>query len=105
VKTFHHIGVPSAKAREGENYLADAKLYVTDPEKSANGIEWLRFEPGSPMPQELQTRAHVAFTVDDMDAALAGQTILIEPFEPMPGVRVAFIMEDEQPVEFMQVTA
>ncbi|MBN2451890.1 MAG: hypothetical protein JXR77_16000 [Lentisphaeria bacterium] len=105
MKTFHHLGVPTTASRAGETYLADAKLFVTDPSRSPHSIEWLRFEKGCPMPEVLQTRAHVAFQVDDLDAALGNQKVLIPPFEPMPGVRVAFVLEDEQPVEYMQMTA
>ena len=102
MKEFSHIGIPSKVTRQGEIHLEDAKLFVTDFNESANKIEWLRFEDGSPMPEQLQTTAHVAFMVDDIDAALAGQEILIEPFEPMEGLKVAFILEDGAPVEFMQ---
>ena len=102
LKEFSHIGIPSAVKRDGEIYLEDAKLYITDFSQSANLIEWLRFEEGSPMPTELQSVAHVAFNVEDLDEALAGQEVLIEPFEPMAGLKVAFILEDGAPVELMQ---
>lgn len=49
----------------------------------------------------MKTTAHVAYAVEDLDAALEGQPVLMEPFEPMAGVRVAFILEDEAPVELM----
>ncbi len=100
---FHHIGIPTQTQREGETYLEGAKLYVTDAEANPYRIEWLRFEEGSPMPEQLQTTPHISFVVDDMDAALDGQDILIEPFEPMEGVTVAFIMHDGAPVEFMKM--
>jgi len=103
MKTFHHIGIPTTKERAGETYLEGANLFITDPEASENRIEWLRFEEGSPLPEVLKTTAHVAFRVDDLDAALEGQEILMEPFEPMEGVRVAFILEDGAPVELMQI--
>jgi hypothetical protein len=102
MKTFSHIGIPSSMLREGETYLEDAKLYVTDFNTSENKIEWLRFESGSPMPEQLQSSAHVAYMVDDLDKALEGQEILLEPFEPMEGLKVAFILDDGAPVEFMQ---
>lgn len=101
---FHHIGVPTTQAKAGETYLPDAKLYVTDPDANPHSIEWLRFESDCPMPAELQTRTHVAFQVDDLDAAIRGKHILIEPFEPLPGVRAAFIMDGSLPVEYMQTT-
>lgn len=102
MKEFNHIGIPSSVVREEEIYLEGAKLYVTDFKKSENRIEWLRFEEDSQMPEQLKTIAHVAFMVDDLDKALEGQEILIEPFEPMEGLKVAFVLEDGAPVEFMQ---
>ena len=105
VKTFHHIGIPTTTPRPGETCLEEARLHITDPEASEHRIEWLRFEDDSPLPEVLKTTAHVAFVVDDLDAALAGQDVLLEPFTPMEGVRVAFIMDDGAPVEFMQLDA
>ena len=102
MKEFNHIGIPSSVVREEEIYIEGAKLYVTDFNKSENRIEWLRFEEDSPMPEQLKTIAHVAFMVDDLDKALEEQEILIEPFEPMEGLKVAFVLEDGAPVEFMQ---
>lgn len=103
MKKFSHIGIPSPIVRKGETYLEGAKLFVTDFNASKNNIEWLRFESGSPMPEVLKTTAHVAYQVDDMKQALAGQVILIEPFSPMEGVTVAFVLDDGAPVEFMQL--
>jgi hypothetical protein len=102
MKQFSHIGIPSKVVRSGETYLEGAKLYVTDFAASENKIEWLRFEDGSPMPEQLQNVAHVAFMVDDLGQALEGREILLEPFEPMEGLKVAFILDDGAPVEFMQ---
>ncbi len=99
---FHHVGIPSATKREGEVYLEAAKLYVTDAEASPYRIEWLRFEDGSGMPEQLKTGAHVAFEVDDLQAAMAGKTVLIEPFSPMEGVEVAFITDGEAVIELMR---
>jgi hypothetical protein len=103
VKQFHHIGVPTKKKQANETYLAAATLYVTDAATDPFGIEWLRFEAGSPMPKEIQKSTHVAYKVDDIQAELAGQKVLIPPFEPMPGVKVAFILHEGVPVEFMQI--
>lgn len=102
MKKFSHVGIPSSVTRENETYLEGAKLYVTDFAASENKIEWLRFEADSPMPEALQTTAHVAFMVDDLAAAMEGQEVLLEPFEPMEGLRVAFILDDGAPVELMQ---
>lgn len=100
-KEFHHIGIPTAHPQPDEIYLAEAKLYVTDANKSEHHIEWLRFEPGSPLPEILQRTAHVAYKVDNLEEALAGRTIILPPFSPFPGLRVAFIADGDAPVEMM----
>ena len=102
MKEFSHIGIPTTVAREGEIHLEGGGVYITDFQSHPNKIEWLRFEENSPLPEVLKTVAHVAFEVDDLDVALAGNEILIEPFEPVEGLKVAFILDDGAPVEFMQ---
>jgi len=102
MKKFSHIGIPTQVERDNETLNADIGLYVTDFAASENKIEWLRFLDDSPMPEELKNIAHVAYEVDDLDAALKDQTILIEPFDVNESLKIAFIMEDEVPVELMQ---
>jgi hypothetical protein len=46
---------------------------------------------------------HVAFEVDDLAAALAGQKVIIEPNSPSRGVLVAFVEVNGAPVELMQI--
>jgi hypothetical protein len=62
----------------------------------------MRFEPGSPIPELVRRVPHVAFEVDDLDAELVEKDIVIAPNSPSPGVRVAFIVENGAPVEFLQ---
>jgi hypothetical protein len=102
VRKFHHIGIPTRTQREGETFLEQGGVHVTDAAACPYAIEWLRFEPDSPMPEQLKTTAHVAFMVDDLRKELEGQQVLIEPFEPMAGLTVAFILHDGAPVELMQ---
>lgn len=100
---FHHIGIPTTQSRPNEVYLEGGKLFVTPIDDSEHKIEWLRFEADSPMPEMLKTTAHVAYQVDDLAAALKGREVLIEPFTPMEGITVAFVVEDGAPVEYLQV--
>ncbi len=105
MREFHHIGVPSRQPRPNETYLKDGKVYVTAVDADPMKIEWLRFEFGSPMPKEIQTMTHLAYKVDDIEAELKDQKVLVPPFTPMPGVKVAFILHQGVPVEFMQLSA
>lgn len=104
MKVFHHVGIPTTKKRPGETYLEGARLYVTNAEAHPHRIEWLRFESGSPLPAVLQSQPHVAFMVDDLNAAMKGKNVLIEPFVPMPGLIVGFTIEDDALIEYMQRT-
>ena len=45
-------------------------MWVTNPRASAINLEWLRFEPDSPVTGPLRELPHVAYRVDDLGAAL-----------------------------------
>jgi hypothetical protein len=102
-REYHHLGIPTTEAREGEEYLEAYGLYVSGFEASEFGIEWMRFDPDSPLPYLVRTVPHVAFRVDDLDEAIAGREVLIAPNSPSPGCRVAFIVENGAPVEFIEL--
>lgn len=101
-KTFHHIGIPTAQPQPAEIYLDSVKLHITDASQSPHRIEWVRAEADCPFPEVLKTTAHVAYTVDNLEEALAGQQVIWPPFEPLPGIRVAFILEGDAPVEYLE---
>jgi len=77
-------------------------MHISGFQESPFGVEWMRFEPDCPLPELVKTVPHVAFEVDDLEAAIAGHEILIEPNSPSEGVRVAFIVHDGAPIEFLE---
>jgi len=102
MRRYHHLGIPTDLPRESEVYLAEFKAYHSGYEASPYGIEWMRFEPGSPLPEIVQKVAHVAFEVDDLAAEIEGKDVIIAPNSPSPGVTVAFIVDNGAPVEFLE---
>ena len=102
---YHHIGIPNTEVRKDEYFLEQFGMHVVGHEHSDYGVEWLRFESDSPLPELVKSVPHVAFEVDDLDSALLGKRILIEPNSPSPGVRVAFIVENGAPIEFLEFTS
>lgn len=102
---YHHIGIPSREPRPGERYLPHLKMHVSGFDTSAFGVEWMRFDVDCPLPALVQRVPHVAFAVDDLDAAIEGREVLIPPNSPSPGVRVAFIVENGAPIEFLQLSS
>lgn len=99
---YHHLGIPTKQVREGEYFLEDFGMHVKAFDTNPFGIEWVRFEEDSPLPELVKTVAHVAFEVDDLDAALEGREVLIPANSPSQGVRVAFIVHDGAPVELLE---
>ena len=103
MRKFHHVGIPTTTVREGEVYLEEYGLHVSGYDESPYGVEWMRFEPDSPLPELVRTTPHVAFEVEDLEAELAGKEVLIAPNSPSPGVRVAFIVDGGAPIELMEI--
>ena len=55
-----------------------------------------------PTQEIVKTLPHVAFEVDDLEAALEGKEILIPPNSPGEGIMVAMILDNGAPVELLQ---
>lgn len=103
-RTYNHLGIPTTVAQPEETYLAAYKVFCTDHERNPFGIQWMRYEPDCPLPELVKTVPHIGFEVEDLAAALEGYEILIEPNSPSHGVRVAFVVCDGAPVEFLEFT-
>jgi hypothetical protein len=96
------VGIPTASPVEGMTRLDHLRISCTDHESNAFGIQWMCYDAECPVPPLVREVAHVAFEVDDLEAALAGKKVIIPPNSPSPGVRVAFIEEAGAPVELLQ---
>jgi len=100
---FDHVGLVSDERHAGERWVEATRVWVTSPRVHPYNVEWLRFEPDSPVTGPLRTEPHVAYRVDDVEAAVRGHAVLAEPFDVGGGfVRVAFVDVDGAVVEFMQ---
>ncbi|MGC9470632.1 MAG: hypothetical protein ACP5D1_03705 [Bacteroidales bacterium] len=101
---FHHVGIPTDKVMPDEKYIPQFRFYVSGFETSPFGIEWMRFEKGSPIHPLIQTVPHVAFEVDDLDLELSNRhlKILTEPNAPSEGVRVAMVEHNRAPIELIE---
>lgn len=78
---FDHIGLITEEKKEGEDFVAATKVWVTSPREHPFNIEWLRFEPDSPVTGPVRTQPHVAFRVDNLKKASEGLDVLLEPFD------------------------
>ena len=103
---FDHIGLVTDEKKDGESFVAATRVWVTNPRADRFNVEWLRFEPDSPVTGLLRTAPHLAYRVDDIAAAIEGHTVLAEPFDPTGRgddfLRAAFIEVDGAVIELMQ---
>ena len=49
MREFHHYGMPTTEKQPGEVYVEATKVWVTDPLAHPLKIEYLRYEPDSPV--------------------------------------------------------
>ena len=78
-RAFDHIGIWASDPQPGEFWVEFSKVWVTNPRAHPQRIEYLRplEKPAVPPEQvalwKLWNRPHIAYRVDDLEAALRQQ--------------------------------
>ena len=98
---YFHLGIPTKEDMKWDAYLENLKVHIQEYENDPFGIEWMKFEPGSPMPKIIQERPHVAFLVNDLDKAIKGMKLLVPVSIPRPGIKTCFIEHKGIGIEFV----
>jgi hypothetical protein len=100
---FSHVGLITDRPQPGEVFVEATRVWITDFVDHPYKVEWLRFEPDSPVTGPVRTQPHVAYKVPSIEQAAAGLPTLIEPFTPLPNLRVGFYLSPDGAVlEFME---
>src|ERR1700723_1369718 len=99
---YHHIGIPTDVPRPGEFYLEQFKMYVSAFETSPCGIQWMGFEPDSPVHALIKSVHNIVFEVDDIQAALERKEIPISPNSSLEGCTVAMILDSGALLELLE---
>ena len=68
---YHHVGIPTKTVHEGESYLEAFKMYVTSFDSNPYGVEWLRFDPDSQLPELVKTVPHAAYDLTSLSSFVA----------------------------------
>lgn len=102
MRKFSHIGLPTDEPQPGEIYVPATKVYVTEFESHPYKVEYLRYEADSPATGPIRDLPHIAFETDDLERELEGEEVILAPFDPMPGLTVAFILRDGAVFEYMK---
>ena len=99
---FHHVGIPTDKKLPDADYNEELKLHGSGYFDNPYGIEWHNFDEDNELPEIIKTTPHVAFVVDDIEEALKGKKVVLEPSSPAEGVTVAFIQDGDALVELLE---
>jgi len=102
MRAFDHIGVPTGEKQPEEMYVEATKVWVTNPLRHPQRIEYLRYEPDSPVKGPMREMPHIAFQVDNLDREMEGAEIILGPFNPTDTLRVVFVLKDGAIFEFME---
>ncbi|MCX7826912.1 MAG: hypothetical protein N2689_15345 [Verrucomicrobiae bacterium] len=102
MREFHHVGLPTDEKHVGERWVPDTKVWTTNPDAHPYRVEFLRFEPDTPVKGPVRDQVHLAFKTDDLQREIEGENVLLGPFSPRAGLRVVFILKDGAVFEFMQ---
>lgn len=91
---FDHIGLITTQRKAGESFVPATRVWRTDFQKHPFRVEWLRFEPDSPVTGPVREMPHVAYRVEEIETAAKGLKVLLEPFDVGPRI-VGFYQTDD----------
>ena len=102
---YMHIGIPVTNKKPGMVYNEDMKFWVSeDVDAHDYKIEYLKFEEGTPFPEDIHRNPHVAYKVDDMQPYLAeADRTMCGPMVLSETDRLAFIWKDGAIIELYEV--
>lgn len=85
-RKFLHVGcVTHDKDLPGLNYNQILDCYCSDPAANEHNIEWLYFPETSPLAKTaIATTTHIAYMVDDLEAAVAGKEMFWNRLKSAP---------------------
>ncbi len=100
---FDHVGLITNEKKKDENLVESTKVWVTNPKEHPFRIEWLRYEPDSPVKGPVREKPHIAFRVKSIEEASKNMKVLVEPFVVGGFVKIGFFeSSDGAVIEFME---
>jgi len=81
---FDHVGIPTTEKKLDEQFVEATRVWITDAHKHPFRVEWLRFEPDSPVTGPLREMPHIGFRVENAEKITElskGMKVLLEPFD------------------------
>lgn len=98
---YYHLGIPTDQDMVWDTYLENLKLHIMEYDNDPFGIEWMKFEEGTPLPEIVVKRPHVAFKIANFDEAVKRFKLLVPVSNPRPGMKTCFIEHKGIGIEFV----
>ena len=95
--TYMHIGIPITNRKPNMTYNEGAKFWVSNVDDYDYKIEYLKFEEGTPFPDEIHRNPHVEKYIADADSVICGPMAANDK-----GDRLAFVWKDGAILELYQ---
>ena len=99
---FDHVGIVTTERKSDETFVAATRVWITDFQSHPFRVEWLRFEPDSPVTGPVRQMPHVAYRVQSISEAAQGLKVLLEPFDAGMAVVGFYQTPDGAVIEFME---
>ena len=100
---FSHIGIVTTENKPEERFVEATRVWVTDFNNHPHHVEWVRFEPDSPVTGPVREMPHVAYEVDSIQVASQGMKELLAPFDAGIAVVGFYQSADGAVIEFMEM--
>jgi hypothetical protein len=98
---FDHVGITTTVKQPDENWVEQSRVWVTNPRHHPEHIEFLRYEPDSPVPEAVKMNPHIAYRVAALGPHIEGQEIVIAPFVVGDFLEVVFVRKYNTIFEYM----
>ena len=101
---FDHVGIPTTEKKPGEKFVEATRVWITEAYDHPFRVEWLRFEPDSPVTGPLHDLPHIGYRVDSAEEIVErskGMKVLLEPFDVGFAVAGFYQTEDGASIEFV----
>ena len=99
---FDHVGIITTEEKPGQIFIEPTRVWITDFQKHPYRVEWLRYEPDTPVTGPVREMPHVAYRVESIEEASQGMKVLLEPFDAGIAVVGFYQTDDGAVVEFME---
>jgi hypothetical protein len=105
---FDHVGIITMTPQAGEAWVEASQVWVTNPRRHPQRLEYVRplvmpeVSPEQVGLWKLWHWPHVAYRVDDLQAAITGEEVVFGPFAPADFLEIAFVHKHGVVLEYMQ---